>query len=267
MITSEHALQTKGLSKEYAKVKRLTDLALHPFRQETTVALNDINVEIKKSELVCLMGANGSGKTTFLKILGGMLLPTGGEIYINGDKINRLQKLREKVHLETGNERSFYWRLTAKENLSFFGSLYGIGLKQLEERLGALFTLFEIEDPNRRFYEYSSGFKKRFCIIRALINNPEVLLLDEPANNLDFFGREKLFGYIKDKFLERAGRAVIISTNNFDNPDWLGLYDKIILLHKGIIKAQGNAQELKNHLGISNLDNKELSKALCGLKS
>jgi len=267
MCSSEDVIRTEGIRKEYFRVKPMSGLLLHPFKRETILALENINIEIKKSELVCLFGANGAGKTTLLRILSGILLPSKGEIYINGAKVNNLGKLKEKVSCEFGDERSFYWRLTAKENLEFFGALYGINSKQLEERLNVLFAFFEIGDPNRRFYEYSSGLKQRFCIIRGLINNPDVLLLDEPTKSLDFIAREKLLSFVKNRFFEVGRKTIIISTNYLDSLGDIEIYDKIIILHKGKIMAQGNIEKIKIILGISNLNNKEITNLVCGLKT
>ncbi len=256
MAYSGYIIQTKKLTKEYSKVK-----SLYPFRRDSFLALDSLSINIKRAEFICLLGLNGAGKTTFLKILSGILLSTGGKIYLEGEEIKDIQRLKTKIGLLNGDERSFYWRLTAKENLEFFGALYNINSKDLKKRLEKLFSLFKIKNPDKRFCEYSSGFKQKFFIIGTLMRNPDILLLDEPTKNLDYISKENLLDFIKQELVIRQKKTVVISTNGLDR---LEVYDKFLILDKGKIKSQGGIEEIKRTSSISNLNIKDFFKTLCG---
>ena len=254
-------IKTEDITKEYFRIKKIPELILHPFRKDSLSALDNINIKIKKSELVCLLGLNEAGKTTLLKILCGILSPTRGRIFIDGIQINNLLALKARIGFASGDERSFYWRLTAKENLEFFGTLYGMDPRYLRKRAIDLFSLFDIRNPNRRFYEYSSGMKQRFCIIRALLHNPEVILLDEPMKNLDYISRKKLLNLIKHELVGRQRKTIVMSVCSLENID---MYDKLLVLDKGRIKAQGDAGDIKGISNLADLDIEEIIKRLCG---
>lgn len=236
-----YIIQTENLSKEYLIDKRLYNLFLHPLEKDKILALNDINIKITRSEFVYLLGLNGAGKTTLLKILCGILLPTAGKIQLRGIEVKDTQELKNKIGFASGEDRSFYWRLTAKENLEFFGTLYGMASQDLTKRLKKLLCLFGIPNPDRKFYEYSSGFKQRLCIIKALLHDPEILLLDEPAKSLDDFARDQLLSCIKERLTEEQ-KTVVIGTSNLG---MVGEYDKVIILRNGKIIAEGHKEEIK----------------------
>jgi len=245
MISAQYIIKALGVTKEYSSRKRLSDFVLHPLKNYKNLVLDNIDIELKRAELVYLFGLNGAGKTTLLKILSGILLPSKGEVYIDSVKIDNTQKLKERVGFVSGDERSFYWRLTAYDNLKFFGALYGIASKDLNKRLEELFCLFGIDNPNKRFYEYSSGFMQKFCIIRALFHNPDILLLDEPTKNMDYISKEKLLIFVKDNLVAKQKKAVIIAGSSLDNLDF---YNRLIILHKAKVKAQGNKDDIKKLL-------------------
>lgn len=262
MSSVNYVIETEKLKKEFLKTKKISDLVLHPSSKNSVLALSDVDIKINKSEFVCLLGLNGAGKSTLLRILSGLLVPTSGKAYINGLELNaNLQRIKRKVGFMSSDERSFYWRLSAWENLAFFGTLYGITKKQLNIRLKELFSLFEIDNPNRRFYEYSVGFKQRLCFIRALLHKPDILLLDEPLKNLDYIIREKLLKFVREKLIKQQQKTVVLSASSLDN---IEIYDRLIILDKGKVRAQGSREELRKVLGVSDLDIEKISKILCG---
>ena len=251
MISSQYLIQTRELTKEFNEHKKDNGNLFQLFKKNRMLALDNINIQIQRSELICLLGLNGAGKTTLLKILAGILLPTKGEIYIDNIRLDCWRLLKEKVSFCNGDERGFYWRLTPKDNLKFFGALYGIASKNLEIRMEELFYWFGIDNPCKRFYEYSSGFKQRFCIIKALLHNPDILLLDEPWKNLDYITIKFLSNFIKEKLVCDQKRTVIISMSDLKN---IEIFEKLIVLDKGSIMAQGNMEEVKNILRVSNFE-------------
>ena len=126
-------IKTENLTKEFGKNRRV---------------VQGINLSITKGELFCLVGPNGAGKTTLIKMLCDLILPASGEIIIDGS-----------VGLVTGDERSFYWRLTGRQNMEFFATLYGLSSQASEKRIRELFSILRIDEPNKRFQEYASGVK------------------------------------------------------------------------------------------------------------
>ncbi len=254
-------LQTKNIIKEFIKVKTLPELLTNKTSSRVCIALDNVTIGIKRSEFICLLGLNGAGKTTLLKILSGILLPTSGEIYFKSNKVKNLQQLRKEVSYIMGDARSFYWRLTAKENLEFFAYLCGIKPFVFKSKLDNLLELFKIPNPNKKFYEYSEGIKQRFCIIRALLKDPTVLLLDEFNKGLDCIMKEEVLKFLKEKLVKEEAKSVVISTNNFDNVED---FDRIIVLHQGKVRFQGSAQELKDFFKLSTISCRDIFKKLCG---
>lgn len=155
--------------------------------------LEEINLKINPGEIFGLMGPNGSGKTTFLKSISGLLLPDYGEIRFKNDK----QILyTPKIGYVNSNFRSFYWRLTGRQNLKFFCSLLNIKNSEINKIINNFASIFNIEDKmNRKFMFYSSGEMQYFAIIRALLNNPDVLLLDEPCSNIDSISAQRVTNF------------------------------------------------------------------------
>jgi ABC-2 type transport system ATP-binding protein len=233
-------IEVKGLSKEFM---------LHSnYSKKKILVLDDINLRVGKGELFCIVGPNGAGKTTLLRILSGLILPSRGEIFIKGCSLeNESRIIKSLVGLVIGEERSFYWRLTARTNLEFFARLYGLRGKQVKERIAMLAALLGIEkELDRRFQECSSGNKQRLALARALLHDPEVLLLDEPTKHLDPLAAKKFIYFITEELLRKEAKTVIFATQDLSQTY---LASRIAILNKGRIVAQGSLEELRENLG------------------
>ncbi len=217
-------LQVEGLTKRYRR----------------TLAVNGLSFNMAPGEILGLVGANGAGKTTTIAMLLNLVIPTSGLIRIFGLDPERN---RRRV-LERMNFSSPYvvlpHRLTVRENLSIYADLYGV--KDKKNRLDALCRELDISGLfNRRFGELSSGQKTRVAMAKALLNAPELLLLDEPTVSLDPDGAEKMRGTLIS-YRERRGAAILISSHNMQEVE--RICDRVIIIKQGSAVAQGRPGEI-----------------------
>ena len=213
-------------------------------------AVKGISFNIKEDEILGLLGPNGSGKTTTIGMLLGLLKPTSGEILINGQKLegNRIEILEQINFISPYIELPK--KLTVKQNLTVYGKLYKIN--NINERIEFLSEKLRLEDLlNSITGELSSGQKNRVSLAKALINEPKVLLLDEPTASLDpevgDFVRSFLEDYKKEKKI-----SILLASHNMN--EVTRLCKSILMMKDGIIVDEGNPEELINKHGRKNLE-------------
>jgi ABC-2 type transport system ATP-binding protein len=181
-------------------------------------ALDKIDLSIDATgEIVSISGPNGSGKTTLLKCIAGLVAPTSGKISILGvDTGSDTYKTKKSIGMSTDQERSFYWRLSGRENIRFFAGLHGISKRDVDKKLESLAEILNVtEYLDLPFSRYSTGIRQRFSIIRALIHEPELLLLDEPHRSLDEKTRKNLKNLLS-KLSQKKGTTIIYTTPEKD---------------------------------------------------
>lgn len=207
-------------------------------------AVKNVSMQIEKGKIVGLLGINGAGKTTTIKMLTTLISPTSGEIMM--DEINAVEdyfEAKRRINIITGGERNIYWRLTAKENLEYFGSLYGVDKAILEKRIEYVLKIVDLYDARDIPVEkYSKGMKQRLQIARGLINDPEYLFLDEPTLGLDVIITKHIHEYLKK--LAKDEKGLLITTHYIKEAEIL--CDYIYIIHEGKIVAQGTPAEIKN---------------------
>ncbi|MGB8507157.1 MAG: ABC transporter ATP-binding protein, partial [Pyrinomonadaceae bacterium] len=171
------AISIQHLSKTYplplARLKQFFRL-----KTKTPVeALRDVSFEVREGEVFGLIGRNGAGKTTLAKVVATLVQPTSGVVNVRGhDSVREEGKVRSQIGLSSAEERSFYWRLTVEQNMTFFARLYGLNSRHAARRITELLAQFEMDElRRRRFGELSTGNKQRLAVARALLNNPPVL--------------------------------------------------------------------------------------------
>lgn len=234
--TSTPFISVKNLTKDF------TSSSWFGGKQKNTTALSAIDISIHKGERIALLGENGAGKTTLLKMIATAIFPSTGEVSIGKNRLGKDDlAIRSLTGFASNEDRSFYWRLTGRQNLEFFAALHGLTLSDARQRINELFKLFGIDYADKRFDAYSTGMKRKFILIRALLHNPDILLLDEPAKSLDHAAAIEFRKYI-NKYLDDK-RTMILATHNFDEAQYL--CNRIIILHNGKILKQGTLRELQ----------------------
>jgi len=234
----EKMIRVQGLSKWYPLRRGLGEWLRAPFRKESIRAVHDVTFDVEGGEILALLGPNGSGKTTILKVLSSLVLPTRGTARVAGlDVARESLRARRLVGCSMSEERSFYFRLTGRQNLRFFGRLLGIPGPRIEEKIEDAVALLGLGEIDERFMTYSTGTRQKLSAARALLAEAPVLLLDEPTRGLD--------PYTSSLFLERVrslarkeGKAVLFASHDLGAVERVA--DRLVFLHRGELLAEGD---------------------------
>ena len=204
-------------------------------RTGETVALKDVSFAAARAEVLVLLGPNGSGKTTALKLISTMLLADAGSVRVGGfDASHDAGEVRRQVGIAVANERSFFPRLSARENLAFFASLDEVARSARAKRIQEVLHDTGLEEhADTLVMKFSSGMYQRLGIARALVKRPHVLLLDEPTRSLDAATTAHFWATIRT--LARQGTTVLLATHNF--AEAAAVADRLLLLHHGDLLA------------------------------
>jgi ABC-2 type transport system ATP-binding protein len=222
------------------------DLAVQTFgitkRFGDFTAVDHINLEIKQ-EVFGLLGPNGAGKTTLTRMLTTILVPTEGTATVAGaDVIHEADKVRERIGVVT-QASTLDNELSAWENMDLYGKYFGVPKKQRQEKIEELLKVVELQDRARiPVGSYSGGMKRRLEIVRAMIHEPEVLLLDEPTTGLDPQARAAVLEYVQ-RIHRDHGIALLVTTHYLDEAD--KLCDRLAIVDHGKVVASGTPTELK----------------------
>jgi ABC-2 type transport system ATP-binding protein len=215
-------------------------------------ALQGVSLAITKGEIFGVLGPNGAGKTTLMNMLATLLIPDSGDITLLGQSIlNHPGRVRNRINLCSGNA-NFAWSLTVRENLRFYGMLYGLKGSVREAKLDALIEAFSLAPyADRRFDEVSTGTKQRMALAKALLNDPEVLLLDEPTVGLDPDIALRVRGYIED-YHRRTGCTLVLTTHYMKEAEQL--CERVAFIREGKILALGTPAELQRKLHVEDME-------------
>ena|SRR3989338_2133560 len=250
------AIVISHLKKQFSSTVPLLSQKTSTFcgRKNFIIACDDISLTVKKGELLSIIGPNGSGKTTILKILSTIILPDEGSITVDGYDIRKNSvRVRESISFVTSEHNNFYVRLTGRQNLEFFASLYRLAGEAMRRKIDELADFLEIKDSlDIMFQEYSSGIKQRFLLARGLLRDALVFLFDEPLKNLDPGISLRLRTYIKEKLVKKNGKTVLLTGHMLSEISEIS--DRIAILKKGSIKACGNFIQLRDGAGIKDND-------------
>ena len=213
------------------------------FKYNGVHALKDFSLNVNRGEVVALLGPNGAGKTTSIRVLNGLLMPESGSINILGlDPRKDGAKIRARTGVLTETP-ALYERLTAWQNLSFFGSLSEMSRIEVEKRSNHLLEVFNLQQRSRdRVETFSKGMKQRLALVRALLHDPELLFLDEPTSDLDPEAAKQ----VQDLILQISGhenRTVILCTHRLYEAE--KLCDRVAIMKNGSVAAAGTLEELR----------------------
>ena len=241
----DYAIEGFQVEKSFSKKRPIGEVLRHPFRRaERVKALRGVDVHIRRGEIFGLLGPNGAGKTTLVKILACLVLPDRGYAVVDGEDTRKEGKVKPKIGLVNSDERSFYWRLSGRENLKFFARLYDVPTRRVASRIAELLHKVEMTDAaDRRFADYSSGMKQRLAIARALLHDPPILLMDEPTRSLDPASALHLRRFIADDLKARDGKTILLATHNLREAEVL--CDRLAILAKGKIRQTGTVSEVR----------------------
>lgn len=197
-------------------------------------ALDDLSFELPEGSVCALLGPNGAGKSTLLKILSGLVLPDSGEAMVYGQKPD--SATAPSVSLILGQEKSFYWRLTGRQNLEFFAALYGLSSRETPARIKQLAEMLELEALDRAYQEMSTGHRQRLAIARALLSDARLVLMDEPARSLDPGAAAKFYRTIQERLFS-PGRTIVFATHDFREAEHLASH--VMVLSQGKLRYFG----------------------------
>jgi len=239
---AELVLETHNLTKEFIRRKGLSS-PRRPLDKTVFAAVKGISLSIERGEIFGLLGPNGAGKTTLTKMLCTLLLPSAGKASICGfDLVKQQSRVKSRIALISSEERSFYWRLSGRQNLDFFAALHGLSKETARQRITEVLEIVEMSDAaDRRFQEYSTGMKQRMGLARGLIADPEIFFMDEPTKGLDPIAAWHLHEFIRNR-LAAAGKTVVIATHHLAEAEQI--CDRVGIMYGGELRASGGVKEL-----------------------
>ena len=240
-MQQEVVIRTEGLSKIFERGKK----------HEVT-ALDDVSLEIRRGEVFGLLGPNGAGKTTLIRILVGLLSPTEGSAEVlDKDVTVDIDYIRERVAL-LPQEAGVYDRLTARENLVYYGGLYGIPEDVLNQRADNLLEIVGLkEKEDYQVKGFSGGMKRKVLVARSLIIEPEIIFMDEPTTGVDTIGARVVRNLLKKLSAERDQTIILTS---HDLTEVAELCHRVGILYEGQLVAIGKPSELEEKYRAANLE-------------
>ena len=229
-------LEIKNVSKKFKEVK----------------AVDSLSFSANEGEIVGLLGENGAGKTTTLRMISTMLKTSGGTIVVNGyDVIEEPSKVRGEIGILFGGEVGIYDRLSARENIEYFGRLYGMSQEKIDKRITELTRDLEMSEYiDRKAGKFSRGMKQKVSIARAIIHSPKVMLFDEPSTGLDVSAARVIHEFIFK--CKSENKIILLSSHSMAEVE--KLCDRVVIIHKGKLVEQGTVEYLKSKYNSGNME-------------
>ena len=229
--TGMDAINAKDLTKHFFHRRGI-------FGRRCLTAVNNVTLSVRKGEAFGLLGPNGAGKTTLIKMLTTLITPSKGELFVNGYGLREEKKIKGSISLIYPGERSFYHRLTGRQNLEFFAALHGIHPSPARVKIGGLLkTVGLSNDADVWFEKYSSGMKQRLAVARGLLNDPEIIFMDEPTKGLDPIEARRFRRFVREFLSGEKRKTVFLATHQLDEAE--DICDRVAVMDSGEIKICG----------------------------
>ncbi len=250
---SRLAVAIQNLTKTFSVGNVLRALQKNPPKKGGTEVLKGVSLEVYRGEALGLLGPNGAGKTTLLEILSTLLLPTGGQAIVGGyDVVREARQVRKVVSYCPSASDNFYPRLTGVANLEFYALLNNLSPQEAGRKIQTVLNLVELDvSSDVPFQRYSEGMKQRLTLARALLTDPELLLLDEPTRSLDPVLQEEIRKFVRERVVAKLGKTVLLVTHSLLEAEQV--CDRLVILHRGQIVSVGTPEEIKRAGGGENL--------------
>lgn len=214
-------------------------------------AVDDVSFRVDKGEIVCLLGVNGAGKTTTMRVLSTVFEPSSGTAEIEGyDIVKEGHDVRRNLGFLSG-DTGLYTRLKVREFLRYFGDLYGLERVVTDNKIKEMADLLDMNEfLDKKIDFLSTGMRQKVSIVRSIIHNPPVMILDEPTAGLDILTARNIVSFIKRS--KEEGKSVLFSTHIMREAERLA--DRIVLIHQGRVLTQGTLEDLRERTQLSDLD-------------
>jgi ABC-type multidrug transport system ATPase subunit len=250
----EAAIKVESLAKSFPPARSGWRTFFQPFEKPTAVALAGVSLEVREGEALALLGANGAGKSTLLRILATLLVPTRGSARVAGrDTVHESREVRRRLGYHAGTDHGFYARLTARQNLLFFGKLNQLSNSAANQRVSQLAGQFHLgETLDRQVRTLSSGTVQRLSLARALLHQPKVLLLDEPTRSLDAIAAAEFRRFLKSEVLRHGQTSLLFASHTLPEVELLA--DRVAVIDAGRLLACDTLSTLKRSTGASSLE-------------
>ena len=237
-------IRVVDLWKQFPVTRSVLDVLRRPAGAAPSPAVADVSLEVHAGEFVGLLGPNGAGKTTLLKVLATLIVPDRGSATIAGhDVVTDPGSVRRVIAPVLANERSLYWRLSARDNLELFAALLHLSPAETESRVHDVLDVVGLADTGTKMVgQFSAGMMQRLLVGRALLGHPRVLLLDEPTRSLDPTAANSFRSFLREELAERRRCAVLLATHRTEEA--FELCDRVVVMNRGRVAASGSAAEL-----------------------
>ena len=213
----------------------------------TIEAVKGVNLEIRQGEIFSLLGPNGAGKTTMISMISGLVEPTAGDATIGGHSITKEPMAAKRLMGFVPQEIALYPELSARQNLAFFGRMYGLGGKELNRRVDELLEFVDLADrQNDRIDTFSGGMKRRVNLAAGLLNSPPLIYMDEPTVGIDPQSRRRILDTVK-MLRDEQNMTVLYTTHLMEEAQELS--DRVAIIDHGEIIAMGTQDELTQQVG------------------
>lgn len=208
-------------------------------------ALDGVDFQVGEGEVFGIIGPNGAGKTTTLKTISGLITPTGGAVFINGDHV-AIDNIRiKKIIGYLPEESPLYENMKTRDYLRYFAAIHGINRQEADRRIDVLLGQLNLVENNKRLGTFSKGMKRKVAIARSLINDPQILIYDEPSSGLDPQTAHYIINFIRT--MKEKGKTIIFSAHNLTQVE--SICDRVLILNRGTAAAYGTIAQLKQKYG------------------